>query len=156
MIDEPSTELSDPKELFLGYLDHYRDVVLRKADGLPDKSVLPSGWTPLELIKHLAYMERRWIQWGFAGEDVAEPWGDWDAGKTKWQAGESYGELKALLLEQGDRTREIVSAADLTDRAPAGPRFKEGEPTLSWILFHVLQEYTRHAGHLDIVHEMVS
>lgn len=60
----------------------------------------------------------------------------------------------AFLLEQGNRTREIVSRADLADRAPEGPRFEAEPPALSWILFHVLQEYARHAGHLDIVREM--
>ena len=39
-------------------------------------SLLPSGWTPIELIKHLRYVERRWLEWGFEGRDVADPWGD--------------------------------------------------------------------------------
>ena len=69
---EPSRELGDPKELLLGYLDYYRSAVIRKIDGLPGEDLrtsrVPSGWTPLELIKHLVYMEKRWFQWGFAAE----------------------------------------------------------------------------------------
>ena len=30
----------------------------------------------------------------------------------------------------------------------------EPHPALIWILFHVLQEYARHAGHLDVVREL--
>jgi hypothetical protein len=48
---EPSETLTDPRELLLGYLDWYRDAVLRKLDGLPEeelrRSRLPSGWTLL-------------------------------------------------------------------------------------------------------------
>jgi hypothetical protein len=36
-------------------------------------SRLPSGWTPLELLKHLRYVELRWIESGFEGRDVGEP-----------------------------------------------------------------------------------
>ena len=35
-----------------------------------------------------------------------------------------------------------------------GGRFAEDPPTLEWICFHVLAEYARHAGHLDIVAEL--
>jgi hypothetical protein len=49
-------------------------------------------------------------------------------------------------------TREIVEGNELATRAQVGGRFPTAAdaPTLEWILFHVLQEYARHAGHLDI------
>ncbi|MHB1473276.1 MAG: mycothiol transferase, partial [Dermatophilaceae bacterium] len=54
------------------------------------------------------------------------------------------------------RTRQIVEAAELTDVAAVGGRFAAGTnpPSLLWILFHVLQEYARHTGHIDIVREL--
>jgi uncharacterized protein DUF664 len=39
-------------------------------------SRLPSGWAPLELLKHLVHVERRWLVWGFEGEPVDDPWAD--------------------------------------------------------------------------------
>jgi len=61
--------LSSSKGLPLGYLDYYRLVITRKLEGLTESELrtsrLPSGWTPLELVKHLAYMEQRWLRWGF-------------------------------------------------------------------------------------------
>jgi hypothetical protein len=33
-------------------------------------SRLPSGWTPLEVLKHLVYMEQRWLRWGFYAEQL--------------------------------------------------------------------------------------
>ena len=38
--------------------------------------------------------------------------------------------------------------------AAPGGRFAADPPTLEWICFHVLAEYARHAGHLDIVVEL--
>jgi len=42
-------------------------------------------------------------------------------------------------------------AIELADLAAVGGRFAGGDrrPTLAWVLFHVLQEYARHAGHLE-------
>ena len=79
---KPGRELGDPKELLLGFLDYYRSVIIRKIDGLTDAELrasrLPSGWTPLEMLKHLAYMERRWLRWGFRAEQLPDPRGDED------------------------------------------------------------------------------
>jgi hypothetical protein len=67
-IEKPSRELSDPKQLLLGYLDYYRSVVGREVEGLTEPEIrssrLPSGWTPLQLVKHLTHMEQRWFRWG--------------------------------------------------------------------------------------------
>jgi Protein of unknown function (DUF664) len=154
-------QLSDPRELLLAYLDKYRSVIARKLDGLPDAELrtsrLPSGWTPLELVKHLVYMERRWIRWGFAAEPVPDPWGDQDASE-RWRVGpdETVEDLLAALHRGGDRTRAIVGARELAEPGALGGRFSGDEPppTLGWILVHVLEEYARHAGHLDIVREL--
>ncbi len=162
---EPSYELSDPRLLFLLYLDYYRSAFVAKLDGLSDDelrtSQLPSGWTPLELLKHVVYMERRWLRWGFLGEDVAEPWGD-NAGADKherWSVGsdETLAELLMALDAGADSTRRIVESADLSAAGSRGGRFAADEhpPTLAWILFHVLQEYARHTGHLDVVRELI-
>src|SRR5208282_2180901 len=62
VVHKPDRQLDDPKELLLGFLDYYRSVITRKIEGLTEaelrESRLPSGWTPLELVKHLVYMER--------------------------------------------------------------------------------------------------
>lgn len=160
---EPTADLGDRAQVLLRYLDFFRSGVDDKVDGLGDddlrRSVLPSGWTPLELVKHLVFMERRWLVWGFLGEPVAEPWGD-NGESDRWQVGsdESAGSLLDGLQAQGRRTREIVeAAASLSQDAKRGGRFESGGPvpTLERILLHVLQEYARHLGHLDIVRELL-
>jgi uncharacterized damage-inducible protein DinB len=159
---EPGNELIDTKELLLGYLDYYRSVVEAKLNGLSEadlrKTRLPSGWTPLELLKHLVFMERRWLRWGFAGEPVDRPWGDsGDDPQGRWQVDpdEGLADLLGLLRAGAESTRALVAGAELSELGAIGGRFSaDNRPTLSWILFHVLQEYTRHAGHLDIVREL--
>ncbi|WP_328535518.1 DinB family protein [Streptomyces sp. NBC_00344] len=160
---EPERNLSDSLELHLAYLDYYRSEIENKLTGLSRtdlrSSRLPSGWTPLELLKHLVFMERRWLRWGFAGEQVDQPWGDSAGGdpdgRWKVEPGETLPELLALLHAGGENTRSIVTGADTSAPGTVGGRFGADEqPTLNWILFHVLQEYARHAGHLDIAREL--
>jgi Protein of unknown function (DUF664) len=100
-------------------------VVIRKIDGLTDAELrasrLPSGWTPLELLKHLAYMERRWLRWGLRAEQLPDPHGDEDQ-TGRWHAGpgDTAASLIAALHAAGEQTRAIASAAELTDiSAPA-------------------------------------
>lgn len=161
-LPEPDDQLADAKLLLLGYLDYYRSAIARKVAGLPDADLrstrLPSGWSPLEMVKHLVYMERRWLEWGFLGVPVDEPWGD-RGPDGRWTVGpdESVTALVSWMHTGGQRTRQIVEAASLPDVGAVGGRFGEEDrlPTLAWILFHVLQEYARHAGHLDIVRELI-
>ncbi|QDP94854.1 DinB family protein [Microlunatus elymi] len=159
--DEPDGRIADPSRLLIEYLELYRQTMLRKIDGLDDDqlrhTVLPSGWTPLELIKHLGHVERRWIQWGFQAIAVEDPWGDNDPQTGRWSVGpdESVDDLRNFLLQQGVRTTRVLSSAPLDTPAEIGGRFSEDPPTLGWIGFHLLQEYARHLGHLDVVRELI-
>jgi hypothetical protein len=156
--DEPRATTTDPAELFAAYLRFYRETAIAKVAALAEPeqrtSRLPSGWTPLELLRHLAFMERRWMVWGFLGEDVPDPWGD-DRDDRWFVAGDvGFDDVASMLREVGHRVDGVLGSHRLDEVAPPGPRF-EGEPApLSWICFHVLQEYARHVGHLDIVVEL--
>jgi uncharacterized damage-inducible protein DinB len=158
---EPDRRLTDPGELLAAYLDYYRAAVLRKLDGLPEQELrssrLPSGWTPLELLKHLAHVERRWLQWGFTGEQIEAPWGDEGPGR-RWRvaADEPVDSIMTMFAEACEKSRSIAAAARLDEIARTGGRFNPPDvpPSLIWILFHVLQEYARHVGQLDVVREL--
>lgn len=148
----------------LDYLDYFRSTVSRKVLELSaadrSSSAVPTGWTPEGLLTHLLFMERRWIVWGFCGEDVLEPWGD-STPDGGWRAvpNRSVEQLVQELAEQGSLTRRIVTAAALTDAAIPGGRFSHDAgppPTLLSILLHVEQEYARHVGHLDIACEILA
>lgn len=155
----PTLPRSSRAEVLVGYVDYFRERVLDKVRSLAEvesrRSRLPSGWTPLELVRHLTSMERRWLVWGFEGVDVPDPWGDERDGR--WCVGEDEPRpsVLAALVAQGERTRAVVAAHDLDDVGRPGPRWDGAPPaTLERVLLHVLQEYARHLGHLDVVVEL--
>ena len=158
---EPTTPASSRAGVFLTYLDYFRSRLVDKLDGLPDSerrgSRLPSGWTPIELMKHLTYVEMRWLEWGFEGRDVPDPWADGRDGRWYVAAGETLEELVEGLRAQAARTRAVVESHDLADIGRPGQRWDGADPPpLERILFHLLQEYARHVGHLDIVSELTT
>jgi uncharacterized damage-inducible protein DinB len=161
VLDGPDVSVSDPHELLLGYLDWYREALIRKIDGLSDEQlrtpVEPLGWSPLGLVRHLGWVERRWMRWGFAAEDVVAylPGGD----EAEWgvPAGESTDAVMAAYHDEVRRSRSLAAGAGLAEPARLGGRFTTAEraPSLGRILFHLLQEYARHVGHLDVARELI-
>jgi uncharacterized damage-inducible protein DinB len=155
----PTVPAAGRTEVFLRYLDYFREMVLSKVSALPDdellRSRLPSGWTPLELLKHLRYVELRWIEWGFQGREVEEPWGDQREDRWYVAPEETRDALVAALRTQGAHTGAVVASNELTTVGAPGPRWGGAQPaSLERVLFHLLQEYARHLGHLDIVTEL--
>ena len=147
--------------MFLRYLEFFRSRLVGKLQTLPAaelrRSRLPSGWTPLELAKHLRYVELRWLEWGFEGRDLGDPWADSEG--DRWHVGpdETLASVLAGLREQAARSRAIVDAHDLDEVGQPGERWDGADPaTLERVLFHLLQEYARHVGHLDVVTELAT
>ena len=158
---EATTPAASRAEVFLRYLDYFRSRLVSKLQTLPGdelrRSRLPSGWTPLELAKHLRYVELRWLEWGFEGRDVGDPWGDSEAGRWRVGPDETLATLLAGLREQAARSQAIIEAHDLDEVGKPGERWDGADPaTLERVLFHLLQEYARHVGHLDIVAELAT
>jgi hypothetical protein len=156
---EPTAPAQSRAEVLLRYLDYFRAVLVEKVRGLDDaelrRSRLPSGWTPLELVRHLTFVERRWLVWGFEGRDVGDPWGD--GRDDRWYV-EPEAPLDDLLAELGAQARvtgEVVGRHELEEPGAPGERWEGAEPaTLERILLHLVQEYARHVGHIDIVREL--
>jgi uncharacterized damage-inducible protein DinB len=158
---EPTIPANSRTEVFLRYLDYFRSGVAAKIEALPPAELrstrLPSGWTPLELLNHLRHVERRWLEWGFEGQDVGDPWADHLDGRWHIADTETPATLLAALREQADRSRAIIIAHDLDDVGKPGDRWDGNDPaTLERVLFHLLQEYARHLGQLDIVTELAT
>jgi hypothetical protein len=156
---EPTRPADSRAEVFLSYLDYFRSVLVNKLEGLPESELrssrLPSGWTPIELLKHLTQVELRWLEWGFEGREVAEPWAESRDGRWYVAPDESLADLLAALRAQAARSRAVVEAHQLSDvGAPGEPWDGADPPVLERVLFHLVQEYARHVGHLDIVREL--
>lgn len=161
---EPTAAAGSRAEVFCRYLEYFRDQLAVKLRGLPAgelrRSRLPSGWTPLELLKHLTFVELRWLEWGFAGRKVADPWGDhrsrqWPGDRWHVEPEETLDSLLAALAAQAERSTAVIAGHDLSEVGQPGDRWGGNPPaTLERVLLHLLQEYARHVGHLDIVAEL--
>lgn len=156
---EPTTPLDDRREVLLEYLEYFRFTVREKVTGLDDEALrtsrVPSGWTPIELVKHLLNVERRWVVWGFEGVSVDHPWADRRG--DRWYVGpdEQVEDLLDAWDAVGRHTDDVVMAHDLWDLGAPSDRWEGGDPpALERVLLHLIQEFARHAGHLDIVREL--
>ena len=109
------------------------------------------------MVKHLTYVELRWLEWGFEGVDVTDPWGDGRDDRWYVAPDEDLAVLAAALDQRAARTRAIIERHALDEVGQPGPRWDgDPPPTLERILFHLLQEYARHVGQLDIVAELAT
>ncbi len=165
-LDGPGVDVCDPRDLLLGYLDWYRAALDRKIEGLTDSTLRtplePLGWSPLGMVKHLGWVERRWMRWGFAAEEIV-PYLPGDAGldsdRAEWTVlpGESTEDVITAYLREVEASRLLAGGAQLEDVARLGGRFKTPQqaPCLARILFHLLQEYARHLGQLDVARELI-
>ncbi len=170
---EPRPQDPPGAERWASYLDWLREDVIAQVLTLPPAdqrtSRLASGWTPLEMLSHLLHMEQRWFVWGFLAEPVQDPWGDWntpepwlddDADRTlpeaRWVVADDVAaeDLAVRLRAMGERTRAVLRDHPPEARAATGGRFGDDPPSLDWICVHVLVEYARHAGHVDVVAEL--
>jgi hypothetical protein len=145
------------KETLLGFLNENRAIVLWKLDGLSEEDasrpMVESGTNLLGLVKHLGWVEYWWFADVFAGEDVDFPWTDDDEDADfRIDDEETIADIVAFYEEAVAHSNAIIEAAELEDIAARDVR---GERSLRWIVGHMIEETARHAGHADIVRELI-
>jgi hypothetical protein len=157
---EPPANIDEPVALLLGFLDFLEDVTLRKISGLTEDrlrtTAVPSGWTPLGMIKHLACTERFWTRHVFLGEHVDFSWPGHPDAEWRVDDGDSTESITSFYRSERSHTRSAL--AGLPAGAPGQrPFHPDGglPPTLGWVLCHLVQQAARHAGHLDIARELI-
>ncbi|WP_410651210.1 DinB family protein [Amycolatopsis sp. cmx-4-54] len=139
----PSTGAGE-KDVLAGFLDYLRAAVMAKAEGVPDDRArapgVPSGTNLLGLVKHLTHVERHWL----LGHRVA----DWKATFHPGPDDTTASILAAYRETVAEANAEIASWDDL---AATGPR----RGSRRWTLTHLIEEAARHAGHADILRELI-
>jgi uncharacterized damage-inducible protein DinB len=150
------------------FLDYHRDTLRRKCDGLTQaqlaQTLPPSDMTLGGLMKHLALVESHWFDDVFSDVGLADPFDtvDWDA-DPDWEfhsaAHDTPEELRALFDEAVRRSDAVVDSAVSrggldAESARTSPRTGETF-TLRWILVHMIEEYSRHNGHADLIRESI-
>lgn len=158
---------ADETTTLLAFLDYQRATLEWKTAGLDAAGLTarlaPSAMTLGGLLKHLAWVEDYWFSRRLFDRPAAEPWTrvDWKADPDwEWNsaADDSPEQLRRLWSEAVTRSRELVTEAvahggldRLATRKGSDPR----EPSLRWILVHMIEEYARHNGHADLLCESV-
>lgn len=156
-VPEQGTE----KETLQVSLDNHRAVVQWKLKGVTAEQ---GQWTTGQsatslfgLVRHLALVERWWFVTNFTGEDFDHDY-DFDAdpdAEFRPHEGDTVEALVADYEEAIAASNAIIAAADLDDLAVRERRHTGERPTLRWIMVHMIEETARHAGHADILRELV-
>ncbi|HEY3015135.1 MAG TPA: DinB family protein [Nocardioides sp.] len=160
-----SVEAEAGRDHLRRFVDAQRRSVLAIVDGLTDdqlrEPVLPSGWTPVGMVLHLAVMERFWFQRVMTGRSSRFPWPDDRGGDERvepFTTGHPAADVLDFYREQG-RIADRVMAETPLSTPPAltdlPPALAVLATNLHTIALHVLEETARHAGHLDAARELL-
>ncbi|WP_378740556.1 DinB family protein [Nocardia brasiliensis] len=137
-------------EILRGFLDYLRNSIVAKVDDAPEPQVrtagVPSGTNLLGLLNHLTFVERS----TFLGDRV-----------TNWQAtfqaapADSVADVVARYRTTVERANQVIDGCtDLGAPIPR-PRPDRPAPSVRWALTHMIEETGRHAGHADILRELI-
>jgi hypothetical protein len=151
------------KNVLLAHLSSPRRHVLGILEGLDDeqlqRAVLPSGWTPMQVVHHLAVdVERFWFRGTVAGEaEVVDAIDPDSEGGWAVPAGLSPSAVIALYRDEIERADAVIAATDLGDAPRWWPDFFGDYrlADLGEVMLHVLTETATHAGQLDAVRELI-
>ena len=149
--------LAGEREQLLAVVDDTRDEVAALLDGLTEEQarrrVVASETTLLGLVKHACFVEKVWFHEAVTGASRAE-------------LGLPDGPHESFLLDDADTVASVLAAYAAVrteaDALVAGLGLddpvrhnRRGPLTLRWVYLHLLQELARHAGHGDILRELV-
>ncbi len=144
---------ADEATMARGWLTHLREGVLFKLDGLSDEQL---AWKPAPtanslgvIAVHLGYAERLWFRAIFAGEEMDMGWRSQMFALPK---GWGIGEIAGFYRSETAASDAVLDAAGSFDASSRGS-FRP--TTLRWVVFHMIEETARHAGHMDITRELI-
>jgi uncharacterized damage-inducible protein DinB len=147
-------------------LDHwielYRDTVLLKiagldAEQLARRAVAPSSMSLIGIVRHLTEVEAYWLRVVLLDEqDVPDYYctatnqdGDFDDADARTAAAD-------VAAYQAEVRLTRARAAAWTDLDVPVRGLRRGKQVnLRWILTHLIEEYARHLGHMDLLREAV-
>lgn len=152
--------LGDERAVLDYFLEFYRESLLLKIAGLDAAALClpaapPSKLTLLGVVRHLRVVESYWVREVLLGESielpyrsVADPAGDFTVDPET--AAADVADYLATVAELR------VLLADWADLGSASVGRRKGEQVnLRWILVHLIEEYARHLGHLDLIRERI-
>lgn len=170
-ISEPTTPIvaddrADPPFLdsdrpaLEAWLELYRKTLPIKiggltADQLCRRSVPPSTLSLMGIVRHLTKVEHYWFGTIAAGLPAPMLYreNDPDGDFNEADPATAFRDLDAYHA-QLPVSRQQAAAVDDLDRPLPGLR--HGEPlNLRWVYLHMIEEYARHLGHVDLLREAI-
>jgi uncharacterized damage-inducible protein DinB len=147
----------DEKESLRVSLDRHRDAVLWKLEGLGDadlrRAMTPSGTNLLGLVKHLAAVEYSWFCQTFGRATEPLPIDDDDENADlRVRSDETTQDILAFYGRARAAADQVIDELDLDE---TGTAWFGDAVSLRWVLIHMVEETARHAGHVDIVRELI-
>ncbi|WP_035803464.1 DinB family protein [Kitasatospora mediocidica] len=155
--------ISDPKNDLRRYLTAAREAVVWKLEGLSEydarRPLTPTGTNLLGLVKHLAGVE-----FGYFGPTFGRPHGESlsvedeaaEANSDMWAtADESREDVIGLYRRAWAHADATIEALPLDATGHVEWWGETGDVTLHQVMLHVTAETNRHAGHADIVRELL-
>lgn len=152
--------LGEEREVLDYFLEFYRESLLLKIAGLDAAALCipaapPSKLTLLGVVRHLRVVEGYWIKDVLLGEPFevpyrspADPGGDFTV-----EPGTADADVADYLATVAELRGRLTSWESL-DSPAVGRRHGE-QVNLRWILVHLIEEYARHLGHLDLIRERI-
>jgi len=148
---KPPRTVGDERAVLRALLQYQRESVVRKVTGVDEAAarteLVDSGTSLLWLVRHLTAAESLWILHRFAGRPADEPPSTDGAELALADAVDAYRAMWARVDDVVDAAPDLeVFCADTGAESPV---------TLRWVLMHLLEETARHAGHADILRELI-
>jgi uncharacterized protein DUF664 len=145
------------KESLHASLDRHRDVILWKLQGLDDanlrRPMTPSGTNLLGLVKHLASVEYGWFCQTFGRETEPLPFDEDDENADlRVEPDETTDDIVAFYGRARAAADQVIAEVGLDD---TGTAWFGDAVSMRWVLIHMVEETARHAGHVDIVRELI-
>lgn len=152
-------ESGDERAMLTAYLTFYRQTLVNKCAGLSfeqltRRAVPATTMTLLGLIRHVVTAEQHWFervmpgakaQWHFITREDQD--GDFENLDSH-----SLQEVMAIFDMTCAASDAEIAAHQLDDLAAEN---HHGQPSLRWILIHMIEEYARHCGHADLIRESI-
>ena len=164
--DPELTPTADEAATLWSFLDFYRSILIRKAEGITEAQARitlgPSDLTLIGLVRHMAQVERNWFRRRFMDIECdrlyrtdASGEEDRDAEFHASDADTVDDALRDLLEEINFATASTagVPMDTLAKAVPDWQRIPGWQPTLRFIVVHMIEEYARHCGHADLLRQ---
>ncbi len=145
------------KEYLHSDLREHREVMVWKLDGLDESEVrrplTASGTNLLGLVKHLASVEYSWFCQTFGRETEPLPFDDDDPdADLRVEPGETTGDILAFYARARAAADRVIGEVGMEE---TGTAWFGDAVSMRWVLIHMIEETARHAGHMDIVRELI-